>query len=361
MNILIVSDQRDWILGEIAEKWVEHSKPNHKLCHLAADAPNFATTLTRAQIQTQLVHFLSPWTFRRYYPSVWRPCSTTIWHAVSWDNFDDVQAMWDAVATGSLSWLHEIESRYGTEKVAGILPFGVDTVRFSPILNGRSRFLDKLNLPPETIIIGFAGKKSSNERDRKGLTQLFETIRALRDTIPAPVLLRIAGKQWGIEDIPKDLSHNVRIEEFLSPAEFPKFYSEIDIYLCQSSVEGVPYPVLEAMSCGAVVLSTPVGVVPEVILPWENGVIINGPDIVVNTIEAVRRIIDNPEIAAKMRLSARQRIIEKYDWDTLKISDALHRLYLVALQHHQVRSRTHLALRFLRSMGSGMVSLYKQL
>jgi glycosyltransferase involved in cell wall biosynthesis len=41
--------------------------------------------------------------------------------------------------------------------------------------------------------------------------------------------------------------------------------------VCTSRQEGVPYPVLEAMSCECVVLSTEVGIVPEIFDDGVNG------------------------------------------------------------------------------------------
>ena len=46
--------------------------------------------------------------------------------------------------------------------------------------------------------------------------------------------------------------------------EMPFYYSSIDVYVCASEVEGTPNPVLEAMACGVPVISTDVGIVPEV-------------------------------------------------------------------------------------------------
>ena len=44
----------------------------------------------------------------------------------------------------------------------------------------------------------------------------------------------------------------------------PEYYNKIDLYICASLNEGTPNPVLEAMACGVPVISTDVGIVPEV-------------------------------------------------------------------------------------------------
>ena len=49
------------------------------------------------------------------------------------------------------------------------------------------------------------------------------------------------------------------------------WYNTGTIYLCTSSSEGTPNPALEAASCGCVVVSTPVGNMPELIQDGANG------------------------------------------------------------------------------------------
>lgn len=58
------------------------------------------------------------------------------------------------------------------------------------------------------------------------------------------------------------------------PAEqMPQWYKCIDIYVCASRFEGTPLPVLEAMATGNIVISTMVGIVPELgspgVLPFD--------------------------------------------------------------------------------------------
>lgn len=47
-------------------------------------------------------------------------------------------------------------------------------------------------------------------------------------------------------------------------AEMPAFYQSLDVYLCTSTIEGVPMPILEALACGVrVVVPVGVGLVDE--------------------------------------------------------------------------------------------------
>jgi len=60
----------------------------------------------------------------------------------------------------------------------------------------------------------------------------------------------------------------------MSPEEMARWYQTGTIYICASAREGTPNPVLESMASGLVVVSTPVGNVPELIRNGFNGIIV---------------------------------------------------------------------------------------
>ena len=63
-----------------------------------------------------------------------------------------------------------------------------------------------------------------------------------------------------------DITLNVadRNVKMIAHEDMPEYYNDIDIYVCASRTEGTPNTVLEAMACGVPVISTDVGIVPEV-------------------------------------------------------------------------------------------------
>lgn len=63
----------------------------------------------------------------------------------------------------------------------------------------------------------------------------------------------------------KKLGHPVKMATGIPHGEMPAFYKSLSAYVCTSRTEGTPMPVLEAAASGLPVVSTRVGVVPELI------------------------------------------------------------------------------------------------
>lgn len=137
-----------------------------------------------------------------------------------------------------------------------VITDGVDLKAFSPKNLGRFS-----SLASRPIRIGWVGNSAWGDgvfNDAKGynsiLQPVFEMLRSL--------------------DIAFDPHIIDRQREFRPHEEMPAFYSEIDVLLCTSLVEGTPNPVLEAMACGVPVVSTDVGVVSEAFGPLQRQMLV---------------------------------------------------------------------------------------
>ncbi|WKA47193.1 glycosyltransferase [Geobacillus zalihae] len=122
---------------------------------------------------------------------------------------------------------------------------GVDTSIFKPI--NISRFSD---IKDRKIVIGWCGnsKWADHIEDFKGV-----------HTILKPAIQELIDEGYPIE-----INFADRSEKMIPHEEMPNYYSKIDLYICTSKFEGTPNPVLEAMACGVPVISTDVGIVPNV-------------------------------------------------------------------------------------------------
>jgi glycosyltransferase involved in cell wall biosynthesis len=139
--------------------------------------------------------------------------------------------------------LFNIYNNMFSKKPKMIITDGVDLDLFKP--QNIKRFVKQ----KDKYIIGWVGNSlwGPEQEDSKGLNKIIKP--AIKELIDEGynIEINIADKQ--IKMIRKE--------------DMPKYYSNIDIYVCASLSEGTPNPVLEAMACGIPIISTDVGIVRE--------------------------------------------------------------------------------------------------
>jgi glycosyltransferase involved in cell wall biosynthesis len=120
------------------------------------------------------------------------------------------------------------------------------------------------------------------------------SLRALREQVAAS----------GLED-------RVRFVGPVHKADVPRWLNKGDIFLNTSRVDSFSVTVLEAMACGLGVVSTNVGGVPFLIEDEASGLLVPPDDEYAMT-EAVRRLLDSPELTSRLSAEARRRA-ERFD------------------------------------------------
>ncbi|MDO7907631.1 glycosyltransferase family 4 protein [Paenibacillus sp. JX-17] len=105
-------------------------------------------------------------------------------------------------------------------------------------------------------------------------------------------------------------------EQYVSRDQMIGYYQQLDCLICSSRTESIPFPVLEAAACGIPVISTQVGIVPELIRHKQNGILIP------RTANAIRKevmqLMTNPEERQRLGHNARDAIVELWSWDVCK-------------------------------------------
>jgi glycosyltransferase involved in cell wall biosynthesis len=126
-----------------------------------------------------------------------------------------------------------------------VIEDGVDLDLFKP--NNLSRF-DILN---RELVVGWAGNSGwcrNGDHDPKGFHSIL---------LPALEILKKEGLNIRGEFADSTQKKRPR-------SEMVDYYNSIDLYVCTSLIEGTPNPVLESMACGVPIISTDVGIVPQV-------------------------------------------------------------------------------------------------
>lgn len=143
---------------------------------------------------------------------------------------------------------------------------------------------------------------------RKNIMVLLRAFAALQDkgTLKGPlerVLLVLAGaKGWMYDEIfalitQLGLRDRVRMLGYVADEDLPVLYSEAQVFVYPSLFEGFGLPVLEAMQCGAPVITTNVSSLPEV--AGDAGVLI-APDDVAGLTREMHSILSEPERRADL-------------------------------------------------------------
>lgn len=175
-------------------------------------------------------------------------------------------------------------------KPADILADGVDTTLFIP------QHLERFhNIKNRQIIIGWVGNSKWSVGDLKGINTIIR---------PAVKIMQEAGYDIVLET-------SDRQDRMIPHDEMPEYYNSIDLYICASTCEGTPNPVLEAMACGIPVISTNVGLVPEVFGEKQKGFILEERSVkcLVDTLE---RLLDTPKLFEEL---SQENLFQIKPWD----------------------------------------------
>jgi glycosyltransferase involved in cell wall biosynthesis len=199
------------------------------------------------------------------------------------------------------------------EKVS-VIYSGIDQ-SYQPIAGGEKLQLVKhrYGLPDKFIL--YLG----NIEPRKNLIGLIRAYNELRQHSPelADVKLVLAGATgWKIKDIFKELltskyQDDIHFLGYVDKADKPALYSLCSVFVYPSFYEGFGFPPLEAMACGAPVVTSNISSLPEVV---GAAALTVDPYSVRDIAEAVRQILTNPELAAKLQAAGFKQV-EQFNWE----------------------------------------------
>jgi len=175
---------------------------------------------------------------------------------------------------------------------------------------------------------GFEGKKvllsAGRLVPRKGFDRLIRLLPALREAC-GDVMLVIAGEGAEARHLREDalrtgLDAHVRFMIAPDADSLASAYRAADLFALavrasKDDVEGFGIVFLEAALFGLASVSSRVGGVPEAVLDGETGLLVD-PDSEGELFEALKKLLNDPESAARLGAAARDRAVRDFVWET---------------------------------------------
>ncbi len=228
----------------------------------------------------------------------------------------------DAVTAVSEFLMKKAHEELGIEQDIHVIPNFIDTDKFSIVTGIRlvvesgcvslRREEDAYEINPDDQIILHA----SNFRAVKRVVKLVEAMKIVVDAIPNARLI-IAGDGPTRIDVERriealKLCSNVHLLGVKSNMQ--EIMCSADVFVLNSTLEGMPLVLLEAMACNLPVVTTPAGGIPELVRPGIDGVVTKGYE-TEELAEALINILENDTFRKKMGKAGYQRVQDKFTAD----------------------------------------------
>lgn len=206
----------------------------------------------------------------------------------------------DRIVTTGESLRHELIDSLGLapEKVQSIFT-GINTRRFVP--GSKTEAREKLGLDVNAVWIGII----ATLRSWKGHKYLLKAIAELNDPRIRLVIVGDGPQRDRLNRLTVELGLTRSVRFAGQQRDVAPWLQALDIFALPSFAnEGVSQAVMQAMSAGLPVITTPIGSSADVIKPGLTGVLVKPKDVKALT-QAIRNLIDNPQEAARLGEGAR--------------------------------------------------------
>lgn len=152
--------------------------------------------------------------------------------------------------------------------------------------------------------------------DHKGIYYLAEAFQKILAAIPN-ARLTIAGCSVPEEDVrrcfAKVVQGSLEVRPFVARSEMPRLYSEHEVFLLPSLVEGMPLVLLEAMASAMPVVTTESSGMADVVEDSRDGLLVVPGDSD-SLSGATIRLCQDPELRERLGRAAQEKM-KRYGWD----------------------------------------------
>jgi len=231
------------------------------------------------------------------------------------------------VTTVSHAARDEIVRAFGVRAEAiRVIGVGVDEDTFTP-------GPDRSPVPGRVVAV------ASADVPLKGLSDLIEAVAKLGVERSVELVVVGAARPGGPADraiTRLGLGDRVRFVQGLSDEDLADLFRSAQVAVVPSRYEGFSLPAVEAMACGAALVVTTAGALPEVVGP-DGHAALHVPAADVEALyRAIGRLLDDPALAARMGAAGRRRVVEQFTWRLTASRTA--QWYADAIAEHAARA-----------------------
>ncbi|WP_171341124.1 glycosyltransferase family 4 protein [Vibrio coralliilyticus] len=251
----------------------------------------FRVTITHFGVRNAIVHYGSINTFLSKAPKLPHKSNkivVTWFHVVPGDKrislIPEVVDKVDLWHTSALKTKNML-IRYGvpSHKIV-VIPLGVDFDDFSPVTEKeRLEIRESFGIKENMLVIG-SFQKDGNGWDEGNTPKLIKGPDIFCDVIEKlsfryQLFILLTGPARGYVKNRLDKANISYRHDFLDdPRDVANYFRATDLYLVTSREEGGPKSILESMACGVPLVSTDVGMAPEMMIDGENGFLVEVGD-----------------------------------------------------------------------------------
>ncbi|WP_349827724.1 glycogen synthase [Brevibacterium litoralis] len=208
---------------------------------------------------------------------------------------------------------------------------GIDSTAWQP--NPDTEALAEFGISTDRPSVVFVGRVTR----QKGLPFFLRAAALLPKDVQivlcagAPDTQEIAAEVNGlVADLQAERDGVVLIEQMLPREKLTQILTHATTFVCPSVYEPLGIVNLEAMACGAPVVGTGTGGIPEVVLDGETGIIVPieqvqdgtgtpvDPEVFVRDLaDGLTRMVSDPDAAAVMGRAGLQRAVEHFSWQRI--------------------------------------------
>ncbi len=153
----------------------------------------------------------------------------------------------------------------------------------------------------------------------KGVEMLIKVVADLKQKYP-DIIFEILGEGSEFEKLKKladelGVKDQVKFRGRVSEEESHQVFARSTIFVLNTNYEGLSHAILNALSVGVPIITTPIGGNPEVILDDENGLLAPYDNFEAWK-SAISRLLDDKDLRQKLSVNGRK-TLEKFKWDIL--------------------------------------------